>query len=175
VVRNAVVNGTPAALVRASTYRYGSTDIMDHYVLSRETTRRQDGKTARRQDGKKLWARPGSITRLFSTLAGRGYRSSFAAGRRDAKGYAPPSAAWSRTVRRNLTSWRSPTQLTADRHVRRNCCPRTSQRPLWIPVELLSQADGAPATKLSSRRSDRMPERDRAPSASCACTVETST
>ena len=39
----------------------------------------------------------------------------------------------------------------------------------------IPQAEGAPATKLSSRRSGHMPERDRSPSASCAWTVETST
>ena len=111
----------------------------------------------------------------FSTRAGRGYRSSFAAARRDAKGYAPPCAAWSRTARHSLTNWRSPPRSTADRHSRRNRCPRTSQPPAWVPAESSSQAEGAPATRLSSRRSGRMPERDRPPSASCACTVETST
>ena len=45
----------------------------------------------------------------------------------------------------------------------------------WIRAELLSQAEGAPVTRLSSRRSGRMPERDRPPSASCAWTVEMST
>ena len=143
MVGNPIVNGTPAALGRASTCRYGSAKYMDHYRW-----RRQDGKTARRQEMLRLFpsilspsphdlltltsslrARPGSIMSLFSTLAGRGYHSSSVAGQRGAKGYAPPGGAWSRTARHSLTSWRSPPQLTADRHVRRNCYPRTSQAP----------------------------------------------
>jgi hypothetical protein len=37
VVRNAVINGTRAALGRACTHGYGSTETVDHYVLSRES------------------------------------------------------------------------------------------------------------------------------------------
>ena len=52
---------------------------------------------------------------------------------------------------------------------------RAHRKPPGVPAEPTTQAEGAPATRLSSRRSGRMPERDRPPSASCAWTVETST
>jgi hypothetical protein len=40
MVRNAVVNGTPAALVRASIHRYGAMEAVDHYTGSRESVSR---------------------------------------------------------------------------------------------------------------------------------------
>ena len=48
MARNAVDNGTPASLTRASTHIYGSAETVDHYRESRKSeVGKEDGKTAR--------------------------------------------------------------------------------------------------------------------------------